>query len=199
MKRARRIDLAIGLACFALAFAITLGSWRSSGPASGRASLLERLIGPFAGLAASAQWVRADLALREGRFGVFCERAETALALSPSDPQGWIYYAHQLFFERASLLREPSREVRESWTRAGIELLGRAEGSCAHPAEIWVYEGGLFAMWAEVPAEERPWTGTTRELRLHALEAFGRARALGHPKAGMFEQALRDRLDEADR
>ena len=199
MKRARPIFLALALVCFALALAITLGTRAARGPATGRASLLERLVGPFAGLAASAQWVRADLALREGRFGVFCERAETALALAPSDPQGWIYYAHQLLFERASPLREPARELRESWSRAGIELLRRAEGECANPAEIWIYEGGIFAMWAEIPAEERPWTGTARELRIHALEAFARARALGHPKAGMFEQALRERLEETDR
>jgi len=199
MKRTRKVDLALALVCFALALAITLASWRPRSQASERASLLERFIGPFAGLAASAQWVRADLALREGRFGVFCERAETALALAPSDPQGWIYYAHQLLFERASPLREPARELRESWARAGIELLGRAERECANPAEIWIYEGGIFAMWAEVPDEERPWTGTARELRLQSLEAFARARALGHPKAGMFEQALRERLDETDR
>jgi len=199
MRRTRKLELALALVCFALALAITLATWHPRSPASERASLLERFVGPFAGLAASAQWVRADLALREGRFGVFCERAETALALAPSDPQGWIYYAHQLLFERASPLREPARELRESWARAGIELLGRAERECANPAEIWMYEGGIFAMWAEIPAEDRPWTGTARELRLQALEAFGRARALGHPKAGMFEQALRERLDETDR
>jgi hypothetical protein len=199
MKRARRIALALALVCFALAAVITLGAWRARSPAAGRASLLERLVGPFAALAASAQWVRADLALREGRFGVFCERAETALELAPSDPQGWIYYAHQLLFERASPLREPARETRESWSRAGIELLGRAEEECANPAEIWIYEGGVFAGWSFIPAEERPWPGDARELRSLAIEAFARARALGNPRAGILEQALRDLPAESNR
>ncbi len=199
MRRARGIELGLALGCFALALAITLAAWHARGPAPARASLLERLVGPFAALVASAEWVRADLALREGRFGVFCERAETALELAPSDPQAWIYYAHQLLWERTSLERGSARELRESWARAGIELLGRAERECAHPAEIWVYEGGVFAAWAEIPAEERPWPGDTRELRALAVEAFGRARALGHPKAAMFEQALRERLEQSDR
>ena len=197
--RRRRLELALGLGCFALAAAIGLYASHAHAAQPRQASLLERLLGPFASLAASAQWVRADLALREGRFGVFCERAETALELAPSDPQAWIYYAHQLLWERTSLERESARELRESWARAGIELLGRAERECAHPAEIWVYEGGVFAAWAEIPAEERPWTGSARELRTLAIEAFGRARAQGHPKAAMLEQALRERLDQSER
>lgn len=188
---ARRLELALGLGCLVLAGALVLGARRDA--QSVRGSLLERLVGPFAALAASAQWVRADLALREGRFGVFCERAETALELAPADPQGWIYYASKLLFERASPQREPSRELRESWARAGIELLGRAERECANPAEIWVFEGGVFASWAEIPEEERPWSESSRELRQHAIEAFARARALGHPRAAVLEQALRDR------
>ena len=199
MRRARRTALVLALGCFALALAITLTAQRARGAAVGRGSLLERLVGPFAALVASAQWVRADLALREGRFGVFCERAETALALAPADPQAWIYYAHQLIWERASLEREPERERREGWTRAGIELLERAARECASPDEIWLYEGGVFAAWAEIPAEDRPWPGSARELRMQSIEAFGRARALGHPKAALFEQALRERLDEPER
>jgi len=155
MSRARRNALALALVCFALAVAITFAAGPGRSVQTGRASLLERLVGPFAALVASAQWVRADLALREGHFGVFCERAETALALAPADPQAWIYYAHQLIWERASLEREPERERREGWTRAGIELLERAKHECAHPDEIWVYEGGVFAAWAELPAEIR--------------------------------------------
>jgi hypothetical protein len=199
MRRARRNALALALVCFALALAITLAAGPGRSVQTGRSSLLERLVGPFAALVASAQWVRADLALREGHFGVFCERAETALTLAPADPQAWIYYAHQLIWERASLEREPERERREGWTRAGIELLERAKHECAHPDEIWVYEGGVFAAWAEMPAEIRPWPGSARELRLQAIEDFGRAHALGHPKAAMFEQWLRERLDEPER
>jgi len=199
MSRARRNALALALVSFALAVAITLAAQRSRGESAGRASLLERLVGPFASLVASAQWVRADLALREGRFGVFCERADTALALAPADPQAWIYYAHQLLWGRASPEREPELERRQAWTRAGIELLERAARECAEPDEIWVYEGGVFAAWAEIPAEDRPWSGSARELRLQAIEAFGRARALGHPKAPIFEQALQERLDEPER
>jgi hypothetical protein len=189
MTRSRRIWLALALLSFALAAAIVRRA--GEGAAEDRRSLLERLTGPFAGLAAGVQWVRADLALREGRFGVFCERAETALALAPADPQAWIYYASKLLFERASPLREPSRELRESWTRAGIELLGRAERECADPAEIWVFEGGVFASWADIPDEERPWPEGPSELREHAIEAFARARALGHRQAGALEEALR--------
>jgi hypothetical protein len=199
MRIGRRTSLSLALVCFALALALTITSGRARDAPAGRASLLERLVGPFAALVASAQWVRADLALREGRFGVFCERAETALALAPADAQAWIYYAHQLIWERASLEREPDRERREGWTRAGIELLERAARECANPDEIWVYEGGVFAAWAEIPAEERPWPGSARELRSQAIEAFGRARALGHPKAAIFEAALRERLDEPER
>jgi hypothetical protein len=199
MRRTRRTEFALALVCFALASALTLAAGRGRSAQVRRASLLERLVGPFAALVASAQWVRADLALREGRFGVFCERAETALALAPADPQAWIYYAHQLIWERASLQREPSRAMRESWVRAGIELLGRAERECGDPAEVWFYEGGVLCALSVMPADDRPWPDEPRVLLEQSLEAFGRARALGHPKAAMMEQALRERLEQLDR
>jgi hypothetical protein len=187
----RPLPLALALGCFTLAGALVLRTRRDAEGA--RASLLERLVGPFAGLAASAEWVRADLAQREGRFGVFCERAESALELAPSDPDTWIYYASKLLFERASPEHEPERERRESWTRAGIEVLGRAARECARPSEIWFFEGCVFASWMEIPDAQRPWPESREELRQHALEDFARARALGHPRAGLFEEALRDR------
>jgi len=189
--RSRALPLALALGCFALAGAIVLRT-RSNADAR-RGSLLERLVGPFAGLAASAEWVRADVAQRDGRFGVFCERAESALELAPSDAQAWIYYASKLLLERASNDREPDRERRESWTRAGIEVLGRAAKECAQPSEIWFFEGCVFASWMEIPDADRPWPETREELRQHALEDFARARALGHPRAGMLEEALRGR------
>jgi hypothetical protein len=193
MRRSRRFSLGLALGCFALAWALVLGAGRGTG--EDRRSLPERLVGPFAGLLASVQWVRADLALREGRLGTFCERAETALALAPADPQAWIYYANTLIWARAA----PDRERRESWVRAGLEVLGRAERECANPAEIWAYEGGVFFALSLMSAEERPWPGEPRELLEHAIEAFARARALGHPQAAVLEQALRERLAELKR
>ncbi|MBK7644834.1 MAG: hypothetical protein IPJ19_17635 [Planctomycetes bacterium] len=193
MRRTRMLERALGLACFALAGAIVFGTWRAEPRGAARPSVLERLVGPFASLVASAQWVRADLALRAGHFGLYCERADAALELAPADPQAWIGYASRLLFDRASPEREPDRARRESWTRAGIDLLLRAEKESADPGEILVFEGGVFAMWAEIPDEERPWPESAEALRQHAIQAFARARALGQRQAARLEAAMRDR------
>ena len=199
MSISRRGYLALALACFGLALALLVGAWRAHAGEGARSSLLERLVGPFAGLVASAQWVRADVALRAGRFEVFCERAETALALSPADARGWTFYAHQLIFQRSSPLREPSAAARESWARAGLAILARGERECAEPAEICIDEGLVYAGWAGIPAEARPIPGTEREFLALALEAFGRARALGNSLAPSLEQSLREQLARTGR
>lgn len=194
MSLPRNAYLVLALACFGGALAISLHAWRAHADEDSRSSLLERLVGPCAGLVAGAQWVRADAALREGRFEVFCERAETALALSPADPRGWSFYAHQLIDQRSSPLREPSPQARESWARAGLSLFARAERECAAPAEIAIDEALVYVKWAGTPPAERPIRGEEREFLARALAALERARALGYPLDPALEQALREQL-----
>lgn len=188
MSARRRVCLALGCACLAGAIVLALRARATDAPRRG--ALLERLLGPAAPLLAGVQWVRVDLALRRSDWALAYERAENALRLAPSDPQGWIFYAHNLIFQRASPLREPSPQVRAAWAAAGFAILRRAEEQCSDPAEVLVYEAEILRLWAGLPEADRPWPGDTRAALERAREALRRARELGHPQAAELERAL---------
>ncbi len=159
---------------------------RSGGqpPRARQGSLLERLLGPVASLAASAQWVRVDLALRRGETARAYARAETALRLDPGDPEGWIFLAHHFLYERASLQREPDAGARARWIRAGLDTLERGEPVSRDPGALLFERGVAFAFLGSLPETDRAWPPTSAEAWRLAADAFERAAAKGYPHAG---------------
>jgi len=147
------------------------------------ASLSVRLLGPFAPLAASIQWVRVDLALRDGREELAYARSELALALDPTATQGWIFLAHHLVFDRASLERELDPRIRRHWIQAGLALLERGEAACSDPAELVFDRGLILTYLASLEPADRVWPETGAEAWQLAAAAFERSAELGHPLA----------------
>ena len=118
----------------ALVTVAILGLWPRDNAAKGRpADPLGRLMGPFASLLASAEWVRFDLALYEGRPEAAYAHAERALDLDPGAVAGWQYLAHHLIFERGSELEAGSPDERRAWIQAGIERRRKARSTSTPP------------------------------------------------------------------
>ena len=88
-------------------------------PRSGRParSVIERLLGPVAGTAASMQWMRVDVAWAPRRHAEGYGFAASALELAPSAPGGWIWLARHLVHERGSAEREPDVALRANDAR----------------------------------------------------------------------------------
>lgn len=195
MSRSLRLGLlaAVVVACATWSTRATRAHAREHPEAD---ALVERALGPFAGLAAAIQWVRADVALRAGREDLFFARAETALALQPSATQGYVMLAHHLVFDRASLEREPLAEVRSHWIRAGLTLLGRGEAEAAEPAELVFDRGLILTYLASLEDRDRAWPSSRREAWERALAAFERAERLGHPLAAEAAEGARRALSE---
>lgn len=173
----------IGWVIVAALLVLSFGLQRGAAPRGNERGLVERLLGPIAALAASAQWVRADLALRAGDYPLAYARAETALELEPSRADAWIFLAHHLIFERASLAREVDPRERERWVKAGLDVLDRGARSSWDPGEILFYRGLVFVALASIPDADRPWTGGAREAWIEAARSFERAAAAGHEAA----------------
>ena len=121
-------------------------------------SLAVRWLGPFSHLAATAQWIRVDAAIREGRSELALARAETAIALDPGVAQVWMLIASHLVHERASPERELDPARRLAWLQAGLELARRAEASVPDPAGMAEWEGVVLQERA-ASDPELPWPG----------------------------------------
>jgi hypothetical protein len=134
VSRRAHLSLVVGgLACVAV---LSLAPLRKVEVAQGQPGLAARLLGPIAGLAASAQWVRADLAFREGRIELFLARAQTALALAPESAAGWHYLAWHQAYNLGSPERELDPERRLAWVRAGLATAAAGERVVSRPAEL---------------------------------------------------------------
>lgn len=174
-----------------------------SGPVRDERGAVERLFGPFAGLAANVQWVRADAALRAARYEVAYTRAEHALDLAPRPAGGWIFLARHFVYERASLEREPDAELRRRWTRAGLDVLERGLTRCGEPAELEFERGVIFTFLALVasdpalPRDEAPIRGAPSELFDAAANAYERAAQQGRADAAELAAAVRERARAA--
>lgn len=161
-----------------------------------RESFVERLLGPFASLAASVQLVRAERALREGRPGVGFARIDSALRLDPGAPEGWSYLAYHLILERGSKQREPDPELRLAWILQGLEVLERGQGSARQP-ELLAFERGLYLSHLLSADPELDWPQGARPSWGSAAEAFERAAAGGHPLGLELAQKARERATGA--
>ncbi len=150
-----------------------------------------RLLRPFLELASQVQWVRFQRARLHGEEVRALELADSALALDPSDTEGWETLASHLALFRASPEREPDLEQRRSWFRAGLEVLRRGSEHAAQPQALALYRGVLLVSKAEAdPALYREGAGA---LYREAAEAFAQASALGAPGAAELERYARER------
>ena len=167
------------------------------------APLGERLLGPIASLAASVQWVRFDLALRDGRFERAYARADAALALDPVSPEGWLTLGRHLVTYRASPENEPDPARRAAWIRAGLEVLAEGERESNAPGELALAQGVFLAFYVAAIAGEAPreldWPGGERGALEEAREAFGRAAGHGHPRAAAGLEAVEAALARGPR
>ena len=182
MTRAPRVAAWIALAALSAVSAATLRERAARAPLPA-GSVAQRLFGPIASLAASVQWVRADSALRDGREALGYARAESALQLDPRDAQGWIFLAHHLIFDRASLEHGEDAGTRALWVQAGLELLQRGESAGADPAALAFDRGLVFVFLGSLDDADRAFPASAAEAWAEAATAFERARALGHPLA----------------
>lgn len=143
-----------------------------------RGSLAERLLGPIASLAASAQWVRADLAFRDGRIELFLARARTALSLAPDSAAGWHYLAWHQAFNLGSPEREPDPKRRLAWVQAGLATAAQGERSAEQPEDL-AFVAGLILVKVTALDPSLPWPGGMLAAWEAAIGHFERARALG--------------------
>jgi hypothetical protein len=202
--RTSRIARAIG---GVLVISLLVAAWRarsvvataSPTRASGERAFTERLLGPIASLAAAILWVRADAALRAGEYATAYARAESALELEPSRADAWIYFAHHLVFERASLSRAVDPAERRAWVQAGLDVLERGARASRDPALVLDYRGLVFDFLASIPDADRPWPGTAREALLEAARAFDAAHAAGSPDAAEMAAIARRKAAELAR
>lgn len=155
---------------------------------------LGRLLGPFAALAASVQWLRVERDLAGGRFGRGYARAEFALNLDPRAAAGWSLLAHHLAFQRARPELEADPAARRAFVRAAIELLARGERRSADPARL-AFEAGLILLHAAAYDEVESWPGGAAAALGEASLHFERAARLGHPLAAELAGLTRERAE----
>ena len=160
-------------------------------------SLGRRLLGPVASLVSSAEWVRFDWWVREGRYERAYAAAERALALDPAASQGWIHLAHNLAFLRASLENEPDSTRRRRWIEAGLELLERGETQAAEPADLAYYRGLILSWVADLEGLGPPvapgWPGGVEGALAAGAAAFHVAGQRGNLQGYAAERRLRTR------
>ena len=170
-----------------------------TGPDDARRPVIRKILGPVASLAAGAQWIRVDVAIRREDYPRAYERAETALSLDPEDPAGWIFLAHHFFYERASLAREPDREARARWFRAGVETLERGERASTDPGAVFFEHGVALAFQGSLADEDRAWPASASEAWQLAARAFEAAAAHGTPDASKAAALARERAKGIER
>ncbi len=156
-------------------------------------SLAGRLLGPVAALAASVQWVRADVAFRRGRVELFLARAETALTLAPESADGWSYLAMNQAFSLASPEREPDPARRLAWVQAGLATAAEGERVASAPGELAILAGTIMVKSASLDPD-LPWPGGLAAIWEAAAGHFERAGRLGYDASMCAELAAAARL-----
>ncbi len=157
-------------------------------------SIALRLLGPVASLAASVEWIRFDLALRDGRSELAYRRAASALALDPASSGGWYTLARHLIFDRGSETRSSDPAERRRWIRAGLDLLEEARASARDEHEVLELRGTTLALWVAELAPELEWPGGVRAALEEGLRDLEAAAQLGSAGAAEHARAVRARL-----
>ncbi len=178
-----RLDLVKSLGVLTLMAGLCLAAVpQRQVPRGAGASLASRLFGPIASLAASIQWVRADLAFRQGRLELFLARAQVALTLAPDAGGGWRYLAWHQAFHLASIERESDPTRRLAWVRAALATAAEGERVAADPGDLAMLSGEIVLKCA-LGDPELPWPGGSAELWEQAAAHFERAMGLGYDAA----------------
>ncbi len=164
----------------------------------GRGGTWRRMLGPLSTLIGAVEWMRMDQSLREGESARAYRHAEDALLWLDRDSGVWIFYAHSLLFHEARSTRTLTPMEREAYCRAGLEVLERAQAVLPDPGEAALYEGAVWAGWAELPEELRPLPASPAEAWQAAARCFARAEAAGHPQAAGLRQAAEEHFSHAD-
>ncbi len=188
-----------GLAVLALAGTAWIAQERSGAHALARTpdhSLARRLAGPFASLAATLQWSRADHAFGRDDLALGLARAERAIALDPHLTSGWNLLASHLGMDRASPLRESSALRRLAYLRAALAAIERGVDHAREPEQLVFLRGLLLALTA-LRDPELPWPGGPPALWNAAADAYADAARRGHPDAAELAHAARTAAEEA--
>lgn len=149
-----------------------------AGSANASKSLAVRLFAPIAALTAGVQWVRADLAFRNGRVELFLARAQTALELAPEAADGWITLAKAQAYVLGSAEREPDPVRRLAWVQAGLATAAEGERAAANPGEL-AFCAGLIMLKVATSDPQLPWPGGLTAVWEAAAVHFERAGARG--------------------
>lgn len=166
MKRAL-LWLAFSLALFAFG-----ASQSTPSPGARGGSLASRLLGPVRGVASSVQWIRFDVARRDGDFDLAYSRAETALSLNPNSAAGWMLLARHLTFDRGAPGAGSNLEERLVWLKAGLEILERGKAFVAHPEELELAQATFMAAQGSYAPEDCVWPGGPKACFEAAAEHF---------------------------
>ena len=159
---------------------------------------IARALHPIARAAAAIAWTRGDRALRHGETSEAYALADSALAIDPRSPHGWIFLARHFVLERASRDREPDARDRALWVKAGLDVLDRGERASREPGAIAFERGIVYAYFASTGEPSFVGATTAREAWERAAEAFDRARALGAKGAAEARDASLERASSAD-
>ena len=157
-----------------------------------------RWLGPAASFAASATWIRFDLALRNGHRERAYLLAEEALALAPEAPEGWSTLARHLIFDRGSFESAASAGERRRWIEAGLEVFERGELASSNAGLLAHQRGTILAVYVSEIAADVAWPGGARGALEAGIRALERARELGHEPAGELLAGARAALADLD-
>jgi hypothetical protein len=164
----------------------------------GRGENWRRALGPLRTLIGAVEWMRMDQSLREGESVRAYQHAEDALRWLDRDSGVWIFYAHSLLFHEARSTRTLTPMEREAYCRAGLDVLERAQAVLPNPGDVLLYEGAVWAGWAELPEELRPLPASPAEAWRAAARCFARAEAAGNPQAAHLRQAAEEHFSHAE-
>jgi len=138
--------------------------------------LAHALLGPVASLAASAQWLRAESALREGRLELGLERARFALELDPGSSSGWTMLLQHEALYCGSLEREPDARRRVAWLQSALASARAGEAQAREPRAVALALGAALAYKLDGDPElARLWPGGESDLRARCTAAFERS------------------------
>jgi hypothetical protein len=138
--------------------------------------LAQALLGPVASLAASAQWLRAERALREGQLELGLERARFALELDPGSGSGWAMLLQHEALYCGSLEREPDTQRRVAWLQAALASAQAGERSAREPQTVALALGAALAYKLDGDPElVSAWPGGEADLRARRTAAFERS------------------------
>lgn len=144
---------------------------------------LARWLGPLGGLAASVEWVRFTAAVGRGADAAAAAHAARALALDPGAPEGWLFYAQHLVFDRAAAMQERDRARRTAAARAGLGVLRLGEERSRDPGLLALLGGDIAVFLAERVPLDLDWDGGAEALLDAADAAYARAALQGHSGA----------------